>query len=94
MPFKGLLRAKKGETMHKSPFKNATWLWLMLGLVRNLLSIRQGLCDRNPSCDICDMLPVRANRQLMQRNPWYPSGGWGLYVCLKNSAPDRGGHSQ
>lgn len=44
--------------MHKSPFKNATWLSLMLGLSRNLLSIRQGPGDHNPSYDICIRLPV------------------------------------
>ena len=38
--------------MHKSPFKNATWLSLMLGLSRNLLSIRQGPGDHNPSDQI------------------------------------------
>ena len=52
--------------MHKSPFENATWLSLMLGLSRNLLSIRQGPGDHNPSYDICIRLPRLPNRRLMQ----------------------------
>lgn len=84
--------------MHKSPFKNATWLWLMLGLVRHLLSIRQGLCDHNPTCDVCACFLFEPTGSLCKATVGIPMEAGGRdgvsYVCLKNSAPDSGGHLQ
>lgn len=67
MPFKGLLRPKREKNGTKVLWKkNATWLWLMLGLARSLLSTRPGpiIIHRR----YLHLLPWAA-RQLMQSSP-------------------------
>ena len=70
----------------------------MLGLVRNLLSIGQGLGGHNPSYDICICFSVWPTGSLCKaaRGILMEAGGRDgvLSDHFKNSAPDTGEHLQ
>lgn len=82
--------------MHKSPFKNATWPWLVLGLASCLLSVRREQAIIIHPMIFAFVFPS-ARQAAYAKQLCVPTRGGGggeraLDIFFPNSAPDNGEH--